>query len=320
MRKSFIYTPFYLAFYPLFLVLTLYLHNITEVSFNVVIRPILVLLLLAVLIYLIFIWITRDSQKSALLTFGSLLSLLYYGRCYQFLKDTPIFGINLGRHSILGVAWLAITLVFFILVLRRKTKVSQNISLFLNIALLSLLGSTILGILSSRAVYSPAQTGAAADTEVQQQQAWISQVEQPLTVTSDQPLPDIYFIIPDMLGRADIMEGETGLDSSSFVKSLEELGFYVPDCNRSNYASTQLSITSELNLHYLDQIQDGLTDRGTLVEPMNDSLLRHSLESLGYTTVVFDNGFGLPEISDAEITLTPDKHLCFCARFPRSKT
>jgi hypothetical protein len=307
MRKSFVYTPFYLAFYPLFLVLTLYLHNITEVAFSVVIRPVLVLLLLTIIIFLIFTWITRDSQKSALLTFGSLLSLLYYGRCYQYLKDNPVFGLNLGRHSVLGVAWLVVTIIFLVLVLRKKTKVNPNISLFLNIAMLFLLGSSVIAIFSSHTVYSPTRSSSATKKEILQQKAWISQVEQPLTATSVQTLPDIYFIIPDMFGRADIIEEETGLDSSTFVKTLENLGFYVPDCNRSNYASTQLSITSELNLQYLDQIQNGLTDRGSLVEPMNDSLLRQSLESLGYTTVVFENGFGLPEITDAELTLAPEK-------------
>ncbi len=75
---------------------------------------------------------------------------------------------------------------------------------------------------------------------------------------------------------------------------------------------------SELNLHYLDR--SGRPDRPRHAGGADERpLLRHSLESLGYTTVVFDNGFGLPEISDAEITLTPDKHLCFAPVFPVRK-
>jgi len=110
-----------------------------------------------------------------------------------------------------------------------------------------------------------------------------------------------------MFARNDAILKETEYDNTQFLAQLKEAGFYVADCSRSNYASTQLSIASSLNINYLEDIQEGMTDRQMLVTPMNDSLIRKSLEQLGYQTIVFDNGFGLPEIQNAFLTIKPDK-------------
>jgi hypothetical protein len=44
-----------------------------------------------------------------------------------------------------------------------------------------------------------------------------------------------------------------------------------------------------------------MTDRPMLATPTNNSLVRKSLEEIGYQTIVFDNGFGLSEIRNADI-------------------
>lgn len=139
------------------------------------------------------------------------------------------------------------------------------------------------------------------------QEDWLATEQQPVNISHDQTLPDIYYIVPDMFARSDAILNETRYDNVAFLHALEGKGFYIASCSRSNYASTQLSLTSAFNLNFLDQIQNGFTDRSELVVPMRNSLLRATLESQGYTIITFNNGFGLPEIPDADIVIEPEK-------------
>ena len=63
--------------------------------------------------------------------------------------------------------------------------------------------------------------------------------------------PDIYYIILDAYGRSDVLQTTYGIDNSVFLSQLQELGFYVAECSMSNYAQTELSLSSSLNLNYL---------------------------------------------------------------------
>ncbi|MDD5691135.1 MAG: hypothetical protein PHC37_05515 [Candidatus Omnitrophica bacterium] len=75
-------------------------------------------------------------------------------------------------------------------------------------------------------------------------------------------LPDIYYIILDAYGQADILKDEIGYNNSQFLDSLKARRFYVAEKSRSNYAWTMLSIPSALNMRYLnkDNISFGLND------------------------------------------------------------
>jgi hypothetical protein len=98
-------------------------------------------------------------------------------------------------------------------------------------------------------------------------------------------LPDFYLIILDAHGRSDLIKSRFDYDNSGFIRQLNEMGFYVPSCSQSNYASTKLSLTSAT---YADYIQD-FVRQGEVLPPMKDSALNATLKSLGYKTVAFEN-------------------------------
>jgi hypothetical protein len=102
--------------------------------------------------------------------------------------------------------------------------------------------------------------------------------------------PDIYYILVDSYSRQDVLKELFGLDSSAFLDELEALGFFIPDCAQSNYAYTTLSLTSALNMNYVDQlgipgVDTGSADLRKFAGRLKNSLVRQSLESLGYSTV-----------------------------------
>ncbi len=299
--------PFYIFSFPLFNVLYLYSQNVSEVEPSVIVRPMLVLLLITGIIYGMLILSTKKSHLAAFITFLVMFSVLNYGAIYAFLKAHPISGFNFGRHIILAPVWLMVLLLLVILVFLRKIKITKETSRYLN-----LFGMLVLVIAFGTAVINAVRFENAAnqgdtDAPSSEQAQWLANVKQQLRTPEDGVLPDIYYIIPDMFAREDAILTVTGYDNKEFIEELEGLGFYVATCSRSNYASTQLSIASSLNINYLDQIQNGILDRPSLADPTTNSLVRTSLEQLGYQIIVFDNNIGLNEIKNADVTIAVDK-------------
>src|SRR4029079_4030218 len=71
----------------------------------------------------------------------------------------------------------------------------------------------------------------------------------------DRPRPDIYILILDAYGRADVLRDYYHFENT-LVPELEKLGFTVPPKAASNYAQTALSLASSLNLEYLPALCD----------------------------------------------------------------
>ena len=122
----------------------------------------------------------------------------------------------------------------------------------------------------------------------------------------DKPRPDIYYIILDAYGRHDAL-GD--FDNSAFLKELEDRGFYIAYEATSNYKSTLQSISSSLNMSYLNDIrqQDIETDSG-LLSAARYNALATVLKSLGYTYVHFSSGALISDeapLADMRYKFTP---------------
>jgi hypothetical protein len=74
-------------------------------------------------------------------------------------------------------------------------------------------------------------------------------------------MPDIYYIILDGHGRADVLAMLYNVDNSTFTNGLEQRGFKVASQSRSNYMRTIQSLSSSLNMSYLDSWSMAMGDR-----------------------------------------------------------
>jgi hypothetical protein len=93
-----------------------------------------------------------------------------------------------------------------------------------------------------------------------------------------------------------------GFENTPFLAELQRLGFYVASCSRSNYAQTEFSLASSLNLTYLDDLIDvEAQNRLALRHWLRQSAARQSLERLGYTFVAFETGFLFSQFEDAGV-------------------
>ncbi|HET9911523.1 MAG TPA: hypothetical protein VFQ13_06520 [Anaerolineales bacterium] len=130
----------------------------------------------------------------------------------------------------------------------------------------------------------------------------------PVAIPSQAAPPDIYYIILDGYGRADMLQAIHGFDNSMFVDALEQRGFVVASDSQSNYARTPLSLSSSLNMQYLDTMSSAMGDSDLwwpVVDAMQHSEVRRILENRGYRTIFFANNGHYSEIRDGDFYEAP---------------
>jgi hypothetical protein len=120
--------------------------------------------------------------------------------------------------------------------------------------------------------------------------------------------PDIYYIVLDGYLRSDMLEALYGYDNTEFEKYLQINGFVVPGGVHSNYPRTAVSISSTLNMDYVDSFSPGLENSRFwwLMQPYIDhSQVRAILEAQGYKTIALSTDWSLTDNSTTDIYLHP---------------
>lgn len=287
--------PLHLLFFAAYPILVLLAINISEVDLSSGLRPLLLSLIVAGLVTLLVYLVYRDWKRAALLATIFLILFYSYGHVYILLKGVELDGSYVFRHRTLLPSWFVLAALGAWWALRKSINL-PSATYGLNVIGLILVVLPIIQItsfvLQSRTSQAEAeQNSNALDLRV-----------------GDRP-PDIYYIILDGYGRADVLKNEYGYDNSDFLNSLKELGFFVADCSLSNYAQTQMSLASSLNFNYLSALSDhfaaGSDDRTGLDSLIRHSAVRESLENAGYKTVAFATGFLATELTDADYFLGP---------------
>jgi len=296
-KKSTIYLlhPFLIAIYG---PLSLYAANASEVAAGVILRPLLIALATAGLLLVLGRLLMSTWERSALATSLFLLLFFSYGHLYNVLKATPSLQI-LARHRVVGPLYLLVLFSGLVL-LTRKLQRTQSLSVFANAVAALLLAMPLV-----QSIGYTINNVNSANLDSQ------SPLQLPILNPSDEALPSVYYIVLDAYMRSDALERDLGFDNSEFVAALEQLGFYVPACTRTNYDFTMGSLTAALNMDYLDTLRAEL-DAHSLQNLHTNKLIkqsrvRYSLESLGYRTVAFDSGYEWSRIHDADAYLALGK-------------
>jgi len=124
----------------------------------------------------------------------------------------------------------------------------------------------------------------------------------------DKTLPDIYYIVLDGYGRADILRNYYGYDNSEFINRLNKLGFVVPANAHSNYAKTVSSLTSTLNMNYIPEVMNGVDNSLFWWQSkpfLQRSVVQLSLEQLGYKSIAIASDWDITNNTKANIHLKP---------------
>lgn len=286
--------PFLFAVYP---ILALLAFNISQVDLSSGFRPVTVALAVVGFLALILRLIHRDWRRAALSLTIVLILFYSYGHIYILLKGVNLGGSYLFRHRTLIPIWLGSGFLLLWQVWRKPIHLATA-TYMLNVVGLLLLILPSFQLISHFLQSRVSQAQAAQNTQT-------------LDLKVGNEPPDIYYIILDGYGRSDVLKNEYGYDNSDFLNGLRDLGFYVADCAQSNYAQTQMSLSSSLNFNYINKLSDrfapGTDDRTGLDALIRHSAVRESLEKSGYKTVAFATGFIATELTDADYFLGPQQ-------------
>ncbi len=270
--------PFYTLLFPAVTVLIMASNNLGQIQLGVIWQPLLYGLLLSIALFVLFIIIFRKVVKAGLFSFMVLLFGLTYGHFFDLMRDRVIGDWVIGTHFYMLILWavLFLTTVYFSVF---KSKSKATLSLILNVAIIILIVIQV-----ARITIYEVNAHIIARRHSSHEDDALLDPEDPSR------LPDVYFIILDKMARSDAVEKVYDYDNSGFIESLEELGFFVPKCSRSNYAFTVMSLSSQLNMAYVDELTDDPSLETTKLL-IQDNLVHKAFEEAGYTTIAFNMGF-----------------------------
>ena len=289
--KDLILHPFLIAAYP---VLALLAYNVEQIDSRIALRSLLLCLVIAGVLLLLFRLLFKSWKKAGMLASLTLIFFFSYGRIYAAARLLPL---ALGRHRLLVPLFLILWAVLVWLVARYRGDLrtgTQTVNIIAMVAMLFPLFSFVQYGINLRAAPAASAEG--------------QTLAQPLSVAEK---PDIYYIILDGYARDDVLQDRWKYDNSEFLQALQERGFYVARCSKSNFGQTELSLASSLNMEYLQDLDplyapSDKRTRATLPATIRDGAARRYLEGLGYKTVGFESGYGWTDLRDADIFLKPE--------------
>jgi hypothetical protein len=284
-----VFHPLLFAAYP---VLALLAYNIDWLRPGQALRALLLSMGVALLLLVVLARWLDNWHRAGLLVSLSVVLFFAYGQVYDSIKLD--LGAEIGRHRFLAPLLLSLGVVLAWWILRRVRRPEAATSVLNLVALVAL--AFPLFTVGRWGYLSLTQRPVHSEESIRLQ---LPQGERP---------PDVYFLIVDGYARQDTLQSVYATDNESFLEFIQENGFYVASDARSNYAQTGLSVSSTLNMNYVDALVPGLTagsgGRESLWDLIQHSEVRRQLEALGYVTVAFSTGLAGTELTDADIYLT----------------
>ena len=269
--------PFLLSIQP---VLQLFSINLAEMHFSEIIRSLLVSLFFGFLILGLAYLFLRDGRRASLVTSLFIFLFFLFGDVAVWISRT--FGLGPARANLVTLVFVAIILLTWIWLVQKRIRDLASFNLYFNLlAVLLFIGS---GVQVGKYLFENGISFGARDR---------GRVQAAVVETAE-PRPDIYYIILDGYGRQDILEALYEFDNSNFLHDLSARGFYVADQASSNYIQTMLSLSSSLNMEYLQALQATGTEienRGDLIDLVENNQVRKLLAQNGYQLISFHNEY-----------------------------
>ena len=269
------FAPFLLSIQP---VLHLFSINVAELNFSEILRSLVVSFLFGAILFGIVYFILRDGRKASLV--ASLFLFLFFLFGDIAVWSARSLALGPARANLITLAVVAIIMLAWIWLVQKRIRDITSVNLYFN--LLALFFFVSAGVRVSSYLL---ENGLSFRT---------NQPVKAAVLESKDTRPDIYYIILDAYGRQDILDAFYEFDNSSFVNALTARGFYVAKEASSNYIQTMLSLSSSLNMDYLQSLKaDGteIENRADLVRLLETSKVRSMLAQNGYQLVSFRNEY-----------------------------
>jgi hypothetical protein len=231
--------PFYVLLLPVFFVI----HGVRENFGFILIADYLPLVLfytvLAIIIYLLFYLLYRKPIKAGIITFIILGFFFFYGFLQDFLK---LHFPAINRYTILLPLFL-ILLIILIILLKKSRSSFIKLNLFLNCLLLIYTVYDLSGIII-KTINPPTDKFSIHA---------LSRDEN-YSICKDCKKPDIYFLLFDEYASSLCLKNDFGYDNNQLDTFLTNKQFRIQKASSGNYNFTPFSISSILNMSYINGI------------------------------------------------------------------
>jgi hypothetical protein len=256
------------------------------------------MLLLTGFVYWLLYQVAKDAIYAAYAVSWILLWFGLFGHLYQAVNLAFVALGRTGNENATLIVW---SLVMFLLGIPPAWKRIRNKKLVNDLLTAFAVGAAVVPIITTaNALYSN-------QSDLNVVNKWQSE-QPPIQLTSEAGTPDIYYIILDGYGRADILNELYGFDNSEFLSALEDRGFFIAGESHSNYMQTSLSLASTLNLDYMNFLSIVKKEnRAPAYELINSSRMQAVLEQSGYETVNIASPVLFTQLRDFDTFLSPGK-------------
>lgn len=228
--------PVFLYLLPVFFVLHGYTENYDLIPAKDAIVLTCIYLLVSALLSVAAWLLYRNFTKANLLAFWIMAFHFFFGAVQDILKKT--FPDSFVNRYIFILPFFLLVFILIIISLKRMKKKPVRFSFFLNSLFLILIiidGIILLSksITEGKTIQSYSQSIAPCDTCSKQ---------------------DIYLVMADGYPGLTELKDLFNYDNTPFISQLKQRGFHVVDSSTSNYNFTPFSVSSMLDMNYLENI------------------------------------------------------------------
>jgi hypothetical protein len=291
-------------FFALFPPISLYAINISRYPLNHIIRSLIFLILAGVVLVTIVWLLLREIEKATVFASLMLFFSTNYGHVYSGLEaivsriskasgiEFSLNDVSVGAHLVLATIWIVLLFRVYRLITRKDDWKRITPQYLVLVAVIAFLVPTIRILWNQGRINSAISERAISSLDIE--------------FTTDQKIakPDVYYILLDGYGREDILAEFYNYNNSKFLDRLEGQGFFVAENSRSNYSNTITSLTSSMNMQYLEQIvelpSNDLECRMLLSKSIDMNEVMRIFRELGYDFIAFSTGFPSTEITEAD--------------------
>jgi hypothetical protein len=282
LKRPFPFHPPLIAAFP---VLSLFSTNQSLVPLPQLWRPLAFTVLGALVVWAVASAVTRSWDRGA--STASAVTIGFFG--FEWFYN--LLGLaNLAPPFAIAL-WAIVVLVVAYFLGRQSTAVTKGLNVLATMLAVVALGRATLGHVQGARPPEIASSGS---------------VPAPAG-----PRPDIFYIILDGYGRQDALKRAIGYDNAPFVAELRRRGFYVADGSRANYAQTELSIASSLNMETIPKLfpngfPNGI-DRAPLAKLIRENAVVREARRQGYATVTVGTGFPAVNLDKADLHIEGER-------------
>ena len=259
-----IFHPLLFSFFPTFYV---YSQNIHVLIPTELLLPLLVISGGTIAGFFILEKILKNKIKTAFIITLFLILFFSYGHIYNILNDISPENFDLGKHRYLLIPFSIIFTsgIIYFLKTKRKLDNATKITNVMSVAIMLIISMTVVtSVLDGNFYgnqtlgYEGKMLGMGSSQEFNLNNLFQDPSSKYITDIQNMPrdnaLPDIYYIITDEYGSYQGLKEFFNYDNSDFVNYLKYNDFFVNEKSFANYPRTIQSLTSSLNMEYLDEM------------------------------------------------------------------